>query len=128
MNKQYRKGYIFELKVKKYFEDMGLLCFRSAGSHSIADIILIVDTNIRPDTKRVPLVFLIQCKAGKGAISLAERKKLIATSKKHMCNSVIATSEKGKIKFKIYITKGKFFIHQWVDFDFKPYSKNVKMT
>lgn len=119
MNKQYRKGYIFEIKVKKHLEDLGILSFRSAGSHSVADIIAIGETipNVNKLTSdKIVIVFLIQCKAGKGVISKQERDKLIATSKQHNCYGVIATSVKGKIRCKIYLDD------IWIEFGFPIYS------
>lgn len=69
VNKNYRSGYRFELRVKKYLEARDYICFRSAGSHSPADIIAL---------KTVPtgtLVYLIQCKHGTGRISNEELMK-----------------------------------------------------
>lgn len=53
VNKNYIKGRAFEYKVKKYFEELGYMTFRSAGSHSIADLIVLLDDR----------VILLQCKA-----------------------------------------------------------------
>ena len=52
-NKNYINGRAFEYRVKKYFESKGYLAFRTAGSHGIADIIVINNDKIE----------LIQCKA-----------------------------------------------------------------
>jgi len=54
VNKNYQKGRAFEYKIKKAYEKSGYLVFRSAGSHSIADLIAIHPSG---------LVHLIQCKA-----------------------------------------------------------------
>jgi len=41
MNKLYRKGYYYELKVKKFLSSQGYLVWRSPGSKSPIDIIAI---------------------------------------------------------------------------------------
>jgi len=74
MTNNYRRGYAFELRVKKYFESLGFYVVRSAGSHGVADLVAFQKNMNHP-----PL--LIQCKRH-GAISKAERKMLfhVATS------------------------------------------------
>lgn len=106
MNKQYLKGYRFELKVKKYLEDNSYLCFRTAGSHSIADVIAICYSH----------TLLVQCKAGKGFISKPKYGKLIKQAEKFRCIPVLATSEKGKITLEAYSN----------EFDYWDISKNFK--
>jgi len=54
MNK-YRKGYVFELEVKKRWEDQGFSLFRCGGSKPV-DLIAL---------KRQMLPRLIECKAGR---------------------------------------------------------------
>ena len=55
-NKGYQKGYRFELEVKKYLESKGCLVFRSAGSHSLVDLVA-----FSPQYK---VVYFVQCKYG----------------------------------------------------------------
>ena len=52
---RYRKGYIWELEVKKKWEDQGFSVFRCAGSRPV-DLIAL---------KKQMLPRLIECKAGK---------------------------------------------------------------
>lgn len=99
MNKQYRKGYAFELKVKKHFEDIGFICFRTAGSHSVADVIAM----------GFGQYLLIQCKAGEGIIPKSEREKLIDVADKVKCIAVLATPDKGKIELKAYTNVFEFY-------------------
>ena len=40
-NRNYQKGRAFEYKTKKEYEKKGYLVFRTAGSHSVADLIAI---------------------------------------------------------------------------------------
>jgi len=54
VNKKYRAGRRFEYEVKKYFEKLGWLVFRTAGSHGLADIIAVKESD----------TLLIQCKYG----------------------------------------------------------------
>jgi Holliday junction resolvase len=52
VNKRYRKGYLFEIRVKKYLERLGYKVFRAAGSKPL-DLIALSDKEI----------YLIECKA-----------------------------------------------------------------
>ena len=52
VNKRYRKGYLFEIRVKKYLERRGYRVFRAAGSKPL-DLIALSHENI----------YLIECKA-----------------------------------------------------------------
>jgi len=52
VNKRYRKGYLFEIRVKKYLERRGYKVFRAAGSKPL-DLIALSDRK----------VYLIECKA-----------------------------------------------------------------
>lgn len=65
-NRNYINGANFERRVKKELEEQGWLCFRTAGSHGVADVIAI-------QGGRVPR--LIQCKLT-GKISRTDRSKL----------------------------------------------------
>lgn len=92
-NKRYRKGYTFELKVKKYFMSQGCHVFRTAGSHSVADLVGF-DTETHE-------AFLIQCKAGLGIISKQELEdlKLVASE----CGAIpllVTQNEKKRIDIR----------------------------
>ena len=43
-NKAYIKGRQKEYKIKKEYEKQGMICIRSAGSHSFADLVCILPT------------------------------------------------------------------------------------
>lgn len=87
-NRNYVNGANFERKVKKEWESQGYLCFRTAGSHGVADIIAI-------DNK---VASLIQCKTS-NKISPGEKAKLKATAKRYGCHACIAYREKEGRKF-----------------------------
>lgn len=75
-NKNYVKGRAFEYKVKEVYQQAGYLVFRTAGSHSPADLIA-----FPPLSKIVewqPL--LIQCKTGKSPMSKTEIKELMTVA------------------------------------------------
>jgi Holliday junction resolvase len=65
-NKHYQKGYTFEKRVQKYFEERDFFVVRSAGSKGVADLVV-----IRP--YRLPI--FVQCKYGKN-ITTEEKMKL----------------------------------------------------
>lgn len=85
-NKNYVSGRRFEYKVKKHLEENGYLVFRSAGSHSIADLIAIS----KGDT------LLIQCKHY-GKMPLKELANLIHYARKYDCVPMHAYMEKRKM-------------------------------
>lgn len=60
MNKNYRKGYRWELEVKHWLEKNGWLVIRSAGSHGI-DLVAVKEEK----AKKCPRVRLISCKTMK---------------------------------------------------------------
>lgn len=66
VNKNYRKGYSFEKRVQKYFEENGYYVIRAAGSHGAADLVV-----IRP--YRIPI--FVQCKYNRN-ITSDEKMKL----------------------------------------------------
>ena len=87
-NKQYVRGRAYEYKVKRKLEKEGWLVIRSAGSHSLFDLIAIKPRTIVPKTDFLPEVDdcyltathseikLIQCKVGdsqKEAIKTVEK-------------------------------------------------------
>ena len=87
-NRNYINGANFERKVKAELENAGYLCFRTAGSHGVADIIVV----------EFGSVMLVQCKIS-NKISKDERTKLKALCKKYNCVGKIAYREKEGRKF-----------------------------
>lgn len=89
-NRNYKNGAVFENQVKRYFEDMGCLAFRSAGSHGLADVIAV---------SKEGTMFLIQCKKS-GIFPKTEIFELIQTSHLFPCAFLLADhKERGKIHF-----------------------------
>ena len=74
-NRSYQKGYRFELEVKRYLEQKGYLVFRTAGSHSLADLIVVDHTMWR-------IVYLIQCKYGTAKMNKIDIIKLTKLANK----------------------------------------------
>jgi len=88
-NKNYAKGYRFELEVKRYLEQNGYLVFRTAGSHSVADLIVIDHSTWRR-------VYLIQCKYGTAKMNKAEIVKLTRVADKYNVIPVYCGRRPGK--------------------------------
>lgn len=89
-NRNYRNGAVFENQVKRYFEGMGCLAFRSAGSHGLADVIAV---------SKDGAMFLIQCKKS-GIFPKSEIAGLIQASQLFPCTFLLADhKERGKIHF-----------------------------
>jgi len=93
MNKNYQKGRRFEYKVKKWLEERGWICVRSAGSKSPFDLVAMKDGQTLP----------IQCKYGT-KIARAEMKELIII--KHKLDPednefILPLVAEGKAKSKI---------------------------
>jgi Holliday junction resolvase len=61
----YSKGRAFEYRVRRHLEGKGWVVFRTAGSHSPADLIAL----------RTGEVWLVQCKATSGYMTPVERQK-----------------------------------------------------
>ena len=78
-NKNYVRGRNFEYKVKKAYEEAGYLVFRTAGSHSPAD--LIAFPPLGKITEWQPI--LIQCKASDKRLSKQEITTLSHTALKY---------------------------------------------
>ena len=53
-NRNYKKGYAFERSIVESYRKIGWVAFRSAGSHSPIDVVVINPKNVE--------VILIQCK------------------------------------------------------------------
>jgi Holliday junction resolvase len=86
-NPHYRKGYKFELKVRDYLQDHNYAVFRTAGSHTIADLIC-----FSPNGSTI----LVQCKTTNRMTKKAIREfKEFAQS--YLTAAVIASNNRGKI-------------------------------
>jgi Holliday junction resolvase len=89
MNINYKRGVALEYKVKQLYEELGYFVVRSAGSHSIADLVAIDHG----------MVYLVQCKAEPlKKIKKEEVLKLIETCKKYGATPVLVYKEKHKIR------------------------------
>jgi Holliday junction resolvase len=70
MNKNYEKGVRYERKIVNAARAAGLIAFRSAGSHSPVDVVII-------DPKK-RLVSFIQAKKGKSTMTKAQKREFEA--------------------------------------------------
>lgn len=100
----YRKGANFENLVKDILTEDGWLAIRSAGSHSIIDVLA-----IKVDDK-----WLIQCRTT-GNLSGDERQELIALAKKHKATPILAYRSKGSIIFEEIKSKVPTFHYEFLD-------------
>jgi hypothetical protein len=72
----YRRGADFERRVKARLEERGWTVFRTAGSHSPADLIAVCLADTYDDgfgAPVIPRLRLVQCKSGKTAMTKKER-------------------------------------------------------
>ena len=96
-NKHYKVGYSLERDVKIALEQDGYTVFRSAGSHSQADLIAVrtgmVDCSEGPET--VPLVMLVQCKRHRNLMTRNELKDFYDFANNLACIATIAWRDKG---------------------------------
>lgn len=89
MPNQYRKGASFENKVKDILLEDDWMAIRSAGSHSILDIM----------ADKYGQVWFLQCRTN-GNLSGKERIELIALAKKHKAVPILAYKKKGDTIFE----------------------------
>ena len=89
VNRSYRKGYRFEVRVKKYLEERGYKVFRSAGSKPLDLIALSKDK-----------IFFIECKVNVSRSMLRKSgEKLIQIAKGTPARPIIAYRDGNKIRF-----------------------------
>lgn len=94
MTTKYERGANFERRVKKHLEDTGFVCFRSAGSHSPADLIAHIGI------QGVTLVMLVQCQLDKN-FSASKKGELVELAKKINAYPLLAyRGDKKKIQFE----------------------------
>jgi Holliday junction resolvase len=92
-NKNYVKGANFERQVKKYYEERGYLVFRTAGSHSPADLIAFPPLGNIKEWQPI----LIQCKAT-DKVRLNELEELKQVALKYYLVALLAKKEKNTIE------------------------------
>lgn len=101
VNKNYLKGANFERKIKDEYEKQGYLVIRSAGSHSIADLIAIPSKNT---INWKPI--LIQCKVTSQKTShrlLKEMLPLRKTSIEYGCRAILVIKLKKSIDYELIV-------------------------
>lgn len=79
-NLKYNRGRAWEYKVKKDAESIGYFVIRSAGSHTLVDLVMI---------KKGEIVF-VQCKTGKGAMTKKEQKEFKDFAEKYGAGTLYA--------------------------------------
>ena|SRR6185436_15081652 len=89
-NKNYNRGRALEYRVMKHFRDEGYEVFRSAGSHSKADVIAMKKTLLGDECHESTKVFLIQCKTGKHLITKKEQAEFTEYGKSLGCKTMFA--------------------------------------
>lgn len=92
-NKMYRTGYRLERDVKIALEQDGYTVFRSAGSHSQADLIALAATDC--EGVGITDVVLIQCKRHRNLMTRNEIKNFKEFCENLSCNGAIAWRDKG---------------------------------
>ena len=86
----YAKGRRFEYRAKRSLESQGFVVFRSAGSHSRADLIAL----------RAGEVWLVQCKANDGYLSTQEREGLVLVALELGVVPILAHKEGRRLIFR----------------------------
>lgn len=100
MTTNYKRGYAFEIRVKKVLEGIGLRVYRSGGSHSEADLIAI---------SRLGVVYIVQCKRH-GLISVEEWNELFDVAHDYRAVPLLAFIPTGKtqgIEFRFLTGKAE---------------------
>jgi Holliday junction resolvase len=82
----YSRGADFERRVQKYFEKAGFFTIRSAGSHSLIDLVAMKGGEVQ----------LIQCKTD-GALLVAERQQLKELAKDTGCQVFLISRQGTKM-------------------------------
>ena len=91
MNNNYRRGYNFELRVKRSLEKRGYFVVRSSGSHGPADLLA-----VSKDGK----VIAVQCKLD-GYLPPKEFRKLLVLAARYPVTPYLASkSENGRLALK----------------------------
>ena len=93
-NKHYRVGYSLERDVKKALEAKGWVVYRSAGSHSMADLIALKQ-GPKNQGRGLCEVSLIQCKRHRNLMTNRELVEFNTASERLNADAVIAWRDKG---------------------------------
>lgn len=94
-NKHYRVGYTLERDVKKELESQGYTVFRSAGSHSMADLIAIEYHEYADECIPGTRVKLVQCKRHKNLMTNKETMNFAKFASDLGADALIAYRDKG---------------------------------
>ena len=94
-NPHYKVGYALERDVKIALEQDGYTVFRSAGSHSQADLIAIKPELYADECIEGTAVTLIQCKRHRNLMTVREVNTFKEFCKELNCNGAIAWRDKG---------------------------------
>jgi len=92
---RYRKGYRFELKVKKLFERQGYVVYRSAGSKGAADLVAL----------KAGEVLLIQVKVN-GRLQQKEVQRLLAEARKCKATALLVVWNSKAKRMELRQVKG----------------------
>ena len=94
-NKNYVKGRKFEYKIRDRYKALGYLVFRTAGSHSPADLIIFTKVGDWFRGKELGYVpTLIQCKCTSESVSKKETQELEKIAKEYELNALLVTKKK----------------------------------
>ena len=85
----YSKGRAFEYRVRRHLEGKGWVVFRTAGSHSPADLIAL----------RTGEVWLVQCKGTNGYMTPVERQKFTTLANGLGVMAVVASKDGKKLVY-----------------------------
>ena len=99
VNLAYNRGRALEYRTRDYYKEQGWAVYRSAGSHSWADLICIRVT--RWNGLKQPEVLLVQCKGKSKLMSKKERQEFADYCENLATTAVIAYYEKRKLKLDV---------------------------
>lgn len=96
IRKQYKRGYNFEKRVKKEWEQKGFYAMDSRGSHGVADLIVHEPISSTNPTQRA---IHIQCKLKQEGMSQREMKRFKKHCKLHGVEGLLAFNVRGKTQY-----------------------------
>ena len=114
---KYAKGAKFERDVKDFLEEDGWDVTRSAGSHSVKDLVAIKQGFSREEDYIVPWVQYIQCKTD-GRLKPGERDKLLELEGELGIIPMLAYKVKGKITLERIRSKKPTFHYEVINGEF----------
>ena len=98
-NLSYNRGRALEYRVRDHYKKEGYEVFRSAGSHTMADLICIAASNYTG--VGVPEVLLVQCKGSKNLMTKKQVGEFADYCENLAATAVIAYNEKRKLKLDV---------------------------